>query len=179
MKREEIGVSPVSPANSEPQRRDKVRTMQWSDIRNGTWTIRTAEREKSNAEKLALPELALQIIEAQPRFVGNDYVFAAGKGAIDNMSWHKAAIYKASNTVDWRLHDLRRSARSLMSRAGVLSEHAERVLGHAIRGVEGIYDRHAYDNEKAAALTALAALIERILAGPTDNVLPMHGATVS
>ena len=38
----------------------------------------------------------------------------------------------------WQLHDLRRTARSLMSRAGVPSEHAERVMGHAIAGVGGL-----------------------------------------
>jgi hypothetical protein len=50
-----------------------------------------------------------------------------------------------------------------MSRAGVLSEHAERVLGHAIGGVEGVYDRHAYADEKATALARLAALIASIV----------------
>lgn len=33
----------------------------------------------------------------------------------------------------WVLHDLRRTARLLMSRAGVLSDHAKRVLGHALK----------------------------------------------
>ena len=47
-----------------------------------------------------------------------------------------------------------------MARAGVSSDHAERVLGHAIPGVAGVYDRHSYSSEKAAALQALAALIE-------------------
>ena len=34
---------------------------------------------------------------------------------------------------DWVLHDLRRSARSLLARAGVRPDIAERVLGHAQR----------------------------------------------
>ena len=42
---------------------------------------------------------------------------------------------------------------------------AERVLGHAIGGVEGIYDRHRYDAEKADALKQLAALIDEIVNG--------------
>ena len=46
-----------------------------------------------------------------------------------------------------------------MSRAGVSSEHAERVMGHAIPGIEGIYDRHAYFDEKRIALENLASLI--------------------
>jgi hypothetical protein len=57
----------------------------------------------------------------------------------------------------------------LMSRAGVQSEHAERVLGHAIGGVEGIYNRHTYDVEKADALTKLAALIHQIIHDPVGN----------
>jgi hypothetical protein len=67
------------------------------------------------------------------------------------------------------LHDLRRTARSLMSRAGVPSEHAERVLGHIIPGVEGTYNRHAYSDEKAVALARLAALIETIINPPADS----------
>jgi integrase len=72
----------------------------------------------------------------------------------------------------WQLHDLRRTARSLMSRAGVTPHTAERVLGHTIKGVEGIYDRHKYMNETAHALEALAAQIERI-------VNPLEGDKVS
>ena len=62
---------------------------------------------------------------------------------------------------------------SLMSRAGVQSEHAERVLGHVIGGVEGIYNRHTYDVEKADALLKLAALIEQI-AHPGRRVVPVN-----
>jgi hypothetical protein len=49
-----------------------------------------------------------------------------------------------------------------MSRAGVRPNIAERVLGHAIAGVHGIYDRHQYREEKANALKMLAGLIENI-----------------
>jgi hypothetical protein len=46
------------------------------------------------------------------------------------------------------LHNLRRTARRLMSRAGVASDIAERVLDHVIPGLRGIYDGHAYETEK-------------------------------
>jgi integrase len=71
----------------------------------------------------------------------------------------------------WVLHDLRRTARSLMSRAGVPPRHAELAMGHAIPGIEGVYDRHSYLDEKRDALERLAALVERILSGEvTGNV---------
>ena len=58
-----------------------------------------------------------------------------------------------------------------MSRAGVRPDIAERVLGHAIKGVEGVYDRHSYREEKAHALRALAGLIENITNPPADKVV--------
>ena len=62
-----------------------------------------------------------------------------------------------------------------MARAGITSHTAERVLGHVIRGSEGVYDRHGYDNEKAHALEALAGLVERIVNPPQgENVIDMH-----
>jgi hypothetical protein len=43
------------------------------------------------------------------------------------------------------------------------------------RGVEGIYDRHGYREEKAHALKALAGLIENILAPQGAKVTRLHG----
>jgi hypothetical protein len=59
-----------------------------------------------------------------------------------------------------------------MARAGVDSHISERVLGHAIPGVEGIYDRHHYLEEKAAALQSLAKLINRIVSKPAPEASP-------
>jgi integrase len=63
----------------------------------------------------------------------------------------------------WTFHDLRRTARSLLSRAGVPADIGDRVLGHAIAGVRAAYDHHAYLVEKRDALERLAVLVERIL----------------
>ena len=69
----------------------------------------------------------------------------------------------------WVTHDLRRTARSLMSRAGVRPDIAERVLGHAIPGVEGVYDRHSYNAEKADALEKLATLVAAAVNPPAST----------
>jgi integrase len=161
------------------QRRDKVASIRWTEISpDGTWTIRTVEREKGNPGTLLLPEQALAIIRAMPRFVSNPYVFAGNVGATNNFSRDKEKLDAASGVTSWTVHDLRRTARSLLSRAGVRPDIAERVLGHAVGGVEGVYDRHHYDDEKADALRRLAALIERIVNPPADNVVPLHEAAV-
>jgi integrase len=158
------------------QRHDKVLTMKWADISpEGIWEIATEPREKGNAGALRLPAVARAIIDAQPRYADNPYVLA-GRGAthIANSGKTKAA-FDAKLPADmppWTIHDLRRTARSLMSRTRVSSEHAERVMGHAIDGVEGVYDRYEYAAEKAEALAKLANLIDGIM-HPRDNVMPM------
>jgi integrase len=78
---------------------------------------------------------------------------------------------KAEPLENWTLHDLRRTARSLMSRAGVPERHAEQCLGHVIGGVMGVYDRHRYHDEMLAAYEKLAAMIETIVNPPTNNVV--------
>jgi integrase len=66
----------------------------------------------------------------------------------------------------WRLHDLRRVARSLMSRAGVPREDAERALGHQVGGaLERTYDRHDHARGRLAAMDALAKQIDAIVRG--------------
>jgi integrase len=78
---------------------------------------------------------------------------------------------------NWTLHDARRTARSLMSRAGVPTDHAERVLGHVLGGVRQIYDRHDFREEKAIALAKLAQLIEEIVMPPRPKVLTLRRVT--
>ncbi|WP_426608637.1 tyrosine-type recombinase/integrase [Bradyrhizobium sp. McL0616] len=70
---------------------------------------------------------------------------------------------------NWTLHDLRRTARTLMSRAKVDADHAERCLGHVMAVVRGTYDCWAFLDEKRAVFEALAALVDKIL-HPASNV---------
>jgi integrase len=158
------------------QRRDKVATMMWNDFKDGEWTIRVERREKGTAGKLKLPAMALEIVEKQPRIAGNPYVFPGrGKIAFNSFSQRKAELDEKLSDMDpWVIHDLRRTARSLLSRAGVRPDISERVLGHAIAGVEGVYDRHSYDAEKADALKRLAGLVGRIVNPPKDRVVQLQ-----
>jgi integrase len=156
------------------QRRSKVINLRRSEIAGDTWTLPLEAREKGNAGILVLPPMALAIIERQPVFAGNDFVFAGRDGPLIGVGKIKARLDQAAGVTGWTLHDLRRTARSLMSRAGVSSEHAERVMGHAIEGVEGTYDRHSYESEKADALKRLATLIEAIVHQRSADLVPMQ-----
>jgi integrase len=152
------------------QRREKAVTMRWDDIADGIWSIPTEEGRKGTAGTLPLPKPVLEIIEAQARIAGNPYVFAAGhgKGPFNSFSERKAEIdKKLAFKQPWRIHDLRRTARTLMAKCDdILPDIAERVMGHKRQGVEPIYDRHDYTDQKAAALRSLAAKVGTIVNPP-------------
>jgi integrase len=157
------------------QRREKIAGMRWADLTmDGVWHVPTEHRQKGVGGALPLPPMALEIIKSRPIVAGNEFVFAGRGGShFSGYSKCKAAFERALTAMpQWQLHDLRRTARSLMSRAGVPSEHAERVLGHTIPGVEGVYDRHRYEAEKGRALAALAELIAGILTGDSKDSRP-------
>jgi integrase len=160
------------------QRKAKLATLKREDLKDGVWMIARAEREKGTPTALKLPKLALDVLDQLPRIDRNPYVFAVdGKRHFNSFSQRKSEIDELlpDDMPNWTIHDLRRTARSLMSRARVRPDISERVLGHAIRGVEGVYDRHRYESEIADALEALTALIETILDSPKDNVVLLHG----
>ena len=142
------------------QRREKLHKLRWGDIHGDTWVIPTEPREKGNPGQIKLPRLALDIIKSRPRFVGNPYVFAGKNGHASATLFsgtYKTDFDKLCGVKDWRLHDLRRTARSLMSRAKVQTEIAERVLGHAQDELIETYDQYDYQSEMADALERLAA----------------------
>jgi integrase len=158
------------------QRREVVQHMRWDELESGIWSIPQVERAKGTAGKLKLPRLALSIINAQPRIGDNPFVFASTRtdGPVAF-----GALQKQLGNPDikgWTLHDLRRSCRSLLARCGINREISERVLGHAIQGIEGTYNRFDYFEEKGHALAALANLIEGIIDGTPDKVIPIRQA---
>jgi integrase len=157
------------------QRKAKLATMRWQDIDgSGNWTIPTEAREKNNPGMLQLPAQVRAIIGAQPEVADNPFVFTGRcKLAFNSFSAGKRDIDEMVAIPPWVFHDLRRTAKSLMARAGVRPDISERVLGHVIGGVEGTYDRHGYGEEKADALKALAGLVDRILAGAANNVVQL------
>jgi integrase len=157
-------------------RRNEAAQMAWNELDGAVWTLPASRSKNGREQVLPLSPLALDALGRLPRITGSRFVFTTdGKHAFANFSKAKASFDEACGVTDWTLHDLRRAARSLMSRAGVDANVAERCLGHVVAGIRGTYDRHAYFDEKKRAFEALAALIERIV-HPTENVVSLAEA---
>jgi integrase len=155
--------------------------------------------EEINGDKWTIPpgryktgiEQVVPLTKEARRWIGDQksgFIFpTTGKKAFNDYTRAKATldqIIAAERTAaglkmmpHWTLHDIRRTGRSLMARAGVPREVAEQVLGHIIPGVEGTYNQHKYEQEKREALEKLAGLITLIIDPPVGNVVQIARAT--
>ena len=154
-------------------RRTEASGMRWAELVGSDWTL-PALRNKTGQEVVRpLSRTAFEIVEGLPR--PGEWVFTlTGNAPLTGHARFKIELDQVSGTSSWTYHDLRRTARSLMSRTGVPSDHAERCLGHVIGGVRGVYDRYQYREEMLLAYEKLAALIGQIV-DPQPNVLPIRG----
>jgi integrase len=162
-------------------RRAEAAQMDRSEMADDEWTIPAARVKGKRDFLVPLTPAALAVLAELPVIGEADKgpVFThGGKRPLGGFTKLKADFDKACGVTGWTIHDLRRTARTLMSRAGVDKDHAERALGHVIGGVRGVYDRHEFAAEKRQALEALAALIERIR-NPRENVVDLKAAGVA
>lgn len=138
------------------QRRAEVANLErgWLLPEQAAFEVPASQYKTDRPQVVPLSAPALTIIDALPHWNSGDFLFSttAGKRPVSGFSKAKARLDKLSKVENWTLHDLRRSAATHMARLGVAQEHIERVLGHAIEGVAGTYNRYSYLPEKRAAL---------------------------
>jgi integrase len=148
-------------------RRNEVADMQWSQLEGDEWVLRSEDNKSKVYFARPLPKAALDILKRRPRNGPHVFSSNAPDRPFRSFSRLKTDIDKATGVGDWTLHDLRRTARTLMARAGVPRDDAKRCMGHVIgTKVDRIYDRWAYSKEKKCAYEKLAKLIERIVSPP-------------
>jgi integrase len=171
-------------------RRTESSRLHSTEIKDALWIIPADRYKNKQDHAVPLSAMALQNLKSvstSPARQNEYFVFSTtgGKKAFSGFSKSKAeldrVIAKARKAAGraampkWTLHDLRRTARTLMSRAGVSDDHAERAMGHIISGIRGTYDRYEYLEEKRKAFEALAQLVGMILNPPIGNVVQIAG----
>jgi integrase len=156
-------------------RRAEAAGAAWDEIKDGVWLLPAARNKSKRDLARPLSGAAQSVLAGLPK-IGRHVFTSDGVTPLGGFSKPKERLDAICGVKDWTLHDLRRTARSLLSRAGISSDIAERCLGHVMPGVRGVYDRHEYHEEKKRAFEALAAQIARIV-DPQDNVVAMRGVS--
>ena len=183
------------------QRRNEVSSMRWGelDLEKRIWTIPRERAKNDRAHEVYLNDLALEVIEglprldAEPRYVltttGRTPVsgYSKARATIDRhmLAQLRREISEAGGDVEsaeippWTFHDLRRTAASSIARLNTPPHVVDRVLNHVsgtIRGVAAVYNRHAYIDERRAALQQWGRFVEALVRPGAGNVVQLAAA---
>ena len=148
------------------------------DLEAAVWDLPAHRSKTGTAISIPLPTQAVRWLTTLKDFAcGSPYVFPARRAskrphmgpdtlnrAISKLFGREAGRKqqppnKMGELEHFTVHDLRRTFRSLAAAEGVPSHVAERCLNHKLKGVEGIYDRHDYFEERRLAHQKVADAI--------------------
>ena len=181
------------------QRRDEVGGVEWSeiDLKRRLWTVPRNKAKNDRAHEVHLSSLAVEILDELPK-IGSRYAlttngwrpisgFSKSKQRLDQ---HMLDLLRTElagtgkdpdqgSINDWILHDLRRTAATGMARLNIAPHVVDKILNHmtgSIRGVAAVYNRHAYFDERGAALETWSRHVESIVRPVASNVVPLTAA---
>ncbi len=171
-------------------RKSELVESKWSeyDLDKQTWSL-PKERSKTGVGiDIPLSDVVMSWLkELEVRGFGSEYVFPSRRaGKLPHMG--KDTLNRAITMLFGRVagkekqppnlmgdikhftvHDLRRTCRTLLSKQGTSGYIAERCLNHKLKGVEGIYDKYDYFEERKEAQEQLSMNISLIVG--SDNQL--------
>jgi integrase len=141
----------------------------------GRWTIPGARTKNGLSHTVPLCPLALDEVAGVWPAHGDAggsacrLLGAFAGGGFRGFSKLKTKLDGLSGVTGWRWHDLRRTARTGMTRVGVPRDHAEAAINHVSgrSALERTYDRHDYADEVTAALKLWQAHVAALVAPAT------------
>lgn len=156
------------------------------DLDNAVWHLPEERSKNGDAIVIPLAPVAVEWLRELHTFSCNSKFVLPARKMQNRMIPHiqestlPVALAKVRaelpDVPNFTIHDFRRTARTHLAALGVDPVVAERCLNHRIKGVEGIYNRHQYFNERRAALTQWADLLVALEAGTEYNVTPIRKA---
>jgi len=148
------------------------------DRDTGRWTIPGNRTKNGTPYTVPLAGLALaELVTVWPNDEPESGHLLLGRSpgtGFRGFSKLKARLDVASKVEGWRFHDLRRTARTGMTRLGVPRDHAEAAINH-LSGrskLERTYDRHDYAPEVIAALARWQGHVSGLL-GIAAELVPL------
>ena len=147
------------------QRPGEILAMRWEDI-DFYSKIWNQSQNKTNVANLVPLSDAVTAILLNRRDNGSPQVFpslhnqnragATQDGQFKSTKAARKHLSQMTGVGGWTAHDLRRTARTIMSRLKIKHHIRERILNHSQGGVSGVYDKYDYLEEKRAGLDLLA-----------------------
>jgi integrase len=144
-------------------RRDELAALRWSDVLDDRIVLQADVTKTGAKHEIPLTVLMRNVLTAQRR-TASDLVFPSSRTGRQMAGWTElvAAAVRASG-VTFKLHDLRRTVRTLMSRCGVAQDIAELAIGHVRRGLVATYNRDDAWGARVSAFGLVSAHVASLV----------------
>lgn len=170
------------------QRKGEIVSAEWIEVDFETriWTIPAAKAKNGIAHRIYLTDLALGLLTRLKALSGDSRYWLPSRIGDKPITERAVSHAFRTNLQDLGLnnvtpHDLRRTAASMISSMGTPRLVVAKILNHVDASVTAVYDRHGYDQEKKAALTAwsdklreICELVPQISYKPSQQVTGMN-----
>ena len=160
------------------------------DIERAEWSVPASNQKSGIPHLVPLAQQATALLRELRRLAGGSpFVLASLDGRRDKpmaestLNWALWQITRKRNgkpallnIAHFVLHDLRRTASTLLNERGYPADVIEKSLGHTVKGVRGIYNKAAYAEVRRVMLQFWADYLEGLGAG---KVIPLRTGTAA
>jgi integrase len=158
------------------QRRTEIGDLRWSEIdaRRRTITLPSERVKNGRAHVIPIADPVRSILKARSRTNGRDFVFGYGDGGFSGWSRCKERLDATINArrkkpiEEWTVHDVRRSAATMMAEIGIQPHVVEAILNHVSGhkdGIAGVYNHAQYHEAMQIALDKWSRYVLKIVGG--------------
>jgi integrase len=144
-------------------RRGEIAKLARDQVQSDRLVLPPLSTKTGERHEVPLTELMRTVIAAQPTTLSELVFPSVRTGGVFNDWTNAVAALQRTSRVDFTLHDLRRTCRTLMSRLGVESEIAELAIGHKRTGLERLYNFDEAWQLRCEAFTKVSDHVAQLL----------------
>ncbi|EMC4145733.1 tyrosine-type recombinase/integrase [Cronobacter sakazakii] len=170
-------------------RKSEFTNATWKEInfKAGTWTILADRMKASRSHVIYLSRQALDLLVGLQMCAGGSEYLLPGRYSVSKPLSNAALNRLITVTVEkaqeeghhldhFSVHDMRRTASTLLHEAGYPSDWIEKALAHEQKGVRAVYNRAEYARQRAYMLQQWADMVDMWIAGESTELVPFSPA---
>ncbi len=158
-------------------RKSELMLAQWKDVHldEGEWHIPVENSKTGKPHIIYLSTQVRTLFEELKPLASSSVWVLPGRGTLTKPFAHNALNQALKTSLQgqdipaFTIHDLRRTASTLLHEQGWPSDVVEKALNHTIGGVRGVYNRAEYAAQRQQMLQAWSDEIDRL--APVDNLI--------
>jgi integrase len=165
-------------------RKGELMGARWEEIDtdNAEWHVPAANMKTGKPHIVYLSAQSLELFEELRRLASGSEWVLPGRGTLKKPFAHDALNKTLQNVLEgtgierFTIHDLRRTASTLLHEAGFNSDVIEKALAHEQKGVRGIYNRAQYADQRREMLQWWADFVDTQIDEERKVVIGRFGA---